>query len=276
LQAILSRPGMEGFKRIHPAQMRRRACVPVDALQVPDPEPDPPCTSNPNPTPFFTSTPLPTQGQVRIEEQTISGYRLVALKGRMEQQVFVTADGQHAARDVAAWSKLQAAIEEALGEHSGAVLPMDGGAAPSVAEAGPSKPAVALTDEELKQRLLQRYSVERELEADAVLEATVGPRSRDANRSAAAQLELETRREHKAKHEREKEAMAHATSEKNVAAATRKLRSVKGCMDSTTHTGSAGHLDKGSLGTGSYASDREAQKALVRAHAEDAAARKRF
>ena len=109
-----------------------------------------------------------------------------------------------------------------------------------------------------------------------MLEATVGPRSKVANRSAAAQLELERRREHKAKHEHEKAAMAHATSEKNVAAATRKLRAIKGCMDSTTHTGSAGHLDKGAMGTGAYASDREAQKALIRAHAEDAAARKRF
>ena len=245
LQNILCRSEMAGFKKITPAQMKRRACRPVDRLQL------------------------------LIQEQTASGFRLVALKGQTEQQIFVLAEGQNAFREMAPRNTLQDAIDEAVGEDVGGEVPTS--AVRESSSARRDKPVVQLTEAELKQRLLQRYGTERlDQEADTVLEAVVGPKSKAANRATAAEIEVETRREHKTKFEQQKEAVAHANSEKNIAAATRKLRAIKGCMDSTTHTSSAGHLDKGAIGTGAHANDREAQKALVRAHAEDAAARKRY
>lgn len=236
LQLILSRPEMGGFKKIMPAQIRRLACVPRDKLTI------------------------------TITEETPTGYRLTARKGRMEQLIFVTVNGTANSGEIAPRNQLSAAIDEVLGEGTdiavSAVTEEDGPASQR------AKSAVELTDEEVKQRLLQRYGTERQgVEADAVLEASVGPASKDANRGAAAQLELERRRNLKAKHERDKAAMAAAEEEKKVVAATRKLRAIKGCMDSTTHTGSAAHLDS---------ADKNAQKALVRAHAEDAAARRRY
>ena len=45
---------------------------------------------------------------------------------------------------------------------------------------------------------------------------------------------------------------------------------------STSRTGCAGKLDRGALGTGAHAKDRPDQKALTRAHAEDAASRGRY
>ena len=81
---------------------------------------------------------------------------------------------------------------------------------------------------------------------------------------------------HKEKHDRGVEAQKAAAKERNRASALRKLRADKNFIESTTHTGSAGKLDKGARGTGAFAKDREAERALVHAHAEAAAAKGRL
>ena len=70
----------------------------------------------------------------------------------------------------------------------------------------------------------------------------------------------------KAKHDGDQEAIRAVEQQKKVSADERKLRASKQCMDSTMRT-AASRLDK---------LNRTERKETLRAHGEDAAARKRY
>ena len=154
LQVILNRSDMSGFKKIVAGPMRRLSCVPKDTLTL------------------------------TIEEETLSGYRLAARKGRMEQQVFVTVDGTVRSGELAPKNKLRDALDEALGENDG------------VLDQPASSSVVAFSDKELLE-----HSQEKNLATADALEAerTHMPAATAAREQKAAEKSKQKKAEKEAK-----------------------------------------------------------------------------
>ena len=216
-----------------------------------------------------------TELQLEIDEdqpEPRKSIRLCATKGTMKQEVRVTISETAADGEKATLVRLQDAIDEALGRTE-----QEGGALEPEPEPQrrPCPAHEQLTEEELRQRILLEAERDENLTAEKI-DGRLGDRAKDANDRRAEELRAAKCAAHKEDHTRKVEREKAADRQKQVASAGRKLRPKKEFVASTSRTGCAGKLDRGALGTGAHAKDRPGQKALMRAHAEDAASRGRY
>ena len=215
-----------------------------------------------------------TELQLKIKGDTpdpsTNCFEICATKGTSKQDVFVTVSKTAADGEKAPYVRLQDAIDEALGRAE-----KEGGALePEPEPQRRPRPAKQLTDEEERQRIHLLAERDENLTAEAI-DGRLGDRAKDANDRRAEERRAANCAAHKENHTRKVEREKAAKREKQVASAERKLRAKKEFVASTSRTGCAGKLDRGALGTGAHAKDRPDQKALTRAHAEDAASRGR-
>ena len=125
--------------------------------------------------------------------------------------------------------------------------------------------ATPLTDEDVKQRLVARFSERRETNPGN-LEAMLGPRYKDGNKNIAKAEADAKQDEHKRQHDTDKERQRKRSADKKVASAQRKLRA-----DSNFAGGHHGmlHVSGGKLN----ALDKKEQAAKLKEFAEDSATR---
>lgn len=215
-----------------------------------------------------------TELQLKIKGDTpdpsTNCFEICATKGTSKQDVFVTVSKTAADGEKAPYVRLQDAIDEALGRTE-----KEGGALePEPEPQRRPRPAKQRTDEEDRQRIHLLAERDENLTAEEI-DGRLGDRAKDANDRRAEERRAANCATHKENHTRKVEREKAAKWEKQVASAERKLRPKKEFVASTSRTGCAGKLDRGALGTGAHAKDRLDQKALTRAHAEDAASRGR-